>query len=151
MRIWYVLILANSSVKVNTYKIDFTTMPDNKYSTDEINTGKKWINGKTIFQKSFVMGGLGRATTIKNPPPFSEGGKRAWMFKPCAWSLSLFIRFRNSNVSNDQSSYIFANCHIQLGSTLDDHLVIALWNFYVYVFSFHIVPFYPIRCLGRGC
>ncbi len=28
--------------------------------------------------------------------------------------LSLFIRFRNSNVSNDQSSYIFANCHIQL-------------------------------------
>ena len=53
-------------------KIDFTTMPDNKYSTDEINTGKKWINGKTIFQKSFVMGGLGRATTIKKPHNISN-------------------------------------------------------------------------------
>ena len=53
-------------------KIDFTTMPGNKYSTDEINTGKKWINGKTIFQKTFVMGGLGRATTIKKPHNISN-------------------------------------------------------------------------------
>jgi hypothetical protein len=53
-------------------KIDFTTMPDNKYSTDEINTGKKWINGKTIFQKTFVMGGLGVATTIKKPHNISN-------------------------------------------------------------------------------
>ena len=53
-------------------KIDFTTMPDNKYSTDEINTGKKWINGKTIFQKTFAMGGLGRATTIKKPHNISN-------------------------------------------------------------------------------
>ena len=67
-----VLILANIGVKVNTYKIDFTTMPDNKYSTDEINTGKKWINGKTIFQKTFAMGGLGRATTIKKPHNISN-------------------------------------------------------------------------------
>ena len=67
-----ILILANPSVKVNTHKIDFTTMPGNKYSTDEINTGKKWINGKTIFQKTFVMGGLGRATTIKKPHNISN-------------------------------------------------------------------------------
>lgn len=53
-------------------KIDFTTMPGNKYSTDEINTGKKWINGKTIFQKTFVMGGLGLATTIKKPHNISN-------------------------------------------------------------------------------
>lgn len=53
-------------------KIDLTTMPDNKYSTDEINTGKKWINGKTIFQKTFAMGGLGRATTIKKPHNISN-------------------------------------------------------------------------------
>ena len=53
-------------------KIDFTTMPDNKYSTDEINTGKKWINGKTIFQKTFAMGGLGVATTIKKPHNISN-------------------------------------------------------------------------------
>ena len=53
-------------------KIDFTTMPDNKYSTDEINTGKKWINGKTIYQKTFIMGGLGLATTIKKPHNISN-------------------------------------------------------------------------------
>ena len=58
-------VIPNKSITAD--KIDFTTMPDNKYSTDEINTGKKWINGKTIFQKTFAMGGLGRATTIKKP------------------------------------------------------------------------------------
>lgn len=42
------------------------------YSTDEVDTGKKWINGKTIFQKTFVMGGLGLATTIKKPHNISN-------------------------------------------------------------------------------
>ena len=63
-------VIPNKSITAD--KIDFTTMPDNKYSTDEINTGKKWINGKTIFQKTFVMGGLGRATTIKKPHNISN-------------------------------------------------------------------------------
>ena len=62
--------LKNSTVTAD--KIDFTTMPDNKYSTDEINTGKKWINGKTIYQKTFIMGGLGLATTIKKPHNISN-------------------------------------------------------------------------------
>ena len=63
-------VIPNKSITAD--KIDFTTMPDNKYSTDEINTGKKWINGKTIFQKTFAMGGLGRATTIKKPHNISN-------------------------------------------------------------------------------
>lgn len=63
-------VIPNKSITAD--KIDFTTMPGNKYSTDEINTGKKWINGKTIFQKTFVMGGLGRATTIKKPHNISN-------------------------------------------------------------------------------
>lgn len=42
------------------------------YSTDEVDTGKKWINGKTIYQKTFAMGGLGRATTIKKPHNISN-------------------------------------------------------------------------------
>ena len=67
-----ILILANPSVKVNTYKIDFTTMPAYKYSTEEQDTGKKWINDKTIYQKTFVMGGLGLATTIKKPHNISN-------------------------------------------------------------------------------
>ena len=63
-------VIPNKSITAD--KIDFTTMPDNKYSTDEINTGKKWINGKTIFQKTFAMGGLGLATTIKKPHNISN-------------------------------------------------------------------------------
>ena len=63
-------VIPNKSITAD--KIDFTTMPDNKYSTDEINTGKKWINGKTIYQKTFIMGGLGLATTIKKPHNISN-------------------------------------------------------------------------------
>nr|DAX32338.1 MAG TPA: Receptor Binding Protein [Caudoviricetes sp.] len=62
--------LAKKAVKADN--IDFTTMPAYKYSTEEQDTGKKWINGKTIFQKTFVMGGLGRATTIKKPHNISN-------------------------------------------------------------------------------
>ena len=47
-------------------------MPANEYSTDEQDTGKKWINGKTIYQKTFIMGGLGLATTIKKPHNISN-------------------------------------------------------------------------------
>lgn len=41
--------LAKKAVKAEN--IDFTTMPDNKYSTDEQNTGKKWIDGRPIYRK----------------------------------------------------------------------------------------------------
>lgn len=63
-------VIPNKSITAD--KIDFTTMPDNKYSTDEVDTGKKWINGKTIYQKTFIMGGLGLATTIKKPHNISN-------------------------------------------------------------------------------
>ena len=59
MRIWYVLILANSSVKVNTHKIDFTTIPAYNYSSEEINTGHKWVNKKPIYQKSITFNTTG--------------------------------------------------------------------------------------------
>ena len=42
------------------------------YSTDEIDTGRKWINGKNIFCKTFSMGGLGVATTVKKPHNISN-------------------------------------------------------------------------------
>lgn len=32
-------------------KIDFTTMPGNKYSTTEQDTGQKWIDGRPIYRK----------------------------------------------------------------------------------------------------
>lgn len=35
-------------------KIDFTTMPDNKYTIAKQDTGKKWINEKTIFRQVFT-------------------------------------------------------------------------------------------------
>lgn len=62
--------LAKKAVKAEN--IDFTTMPAYKYSTEEQDTGKKWINGKNIYQKTFIMGGLGRATTIKKPHNISN-------------------------------------------------------------------------------
>jgi hypothetical protein len=37
--------------KITADNIDFTTMPAYKYSTEEQNTGKKWIDGRPIFRK----------------------------------------------------------------------------------------------------
>ncbi len=34
-----------------------------EYSTEEINTGKKWIDGKDIYSKSFIVGSLPNDTT----------------------------------------------------------------------------------------
>ena len=41
--------LKNSTVTAD--KIDFTTMPDNKYKTTEQDTGQKWIDGRPIYRK----------------------------------------------------------------------------------------------------
>lgn len=41
--------LAKKAVKAEN--IDFTTMPDNKYTTTEQDTGQKWIDGRPIFRK----------------------------------------------------------------------------------------------------
>lgn len=37
--------------KLSSHSIDFTTMPDNKYTTAEQDTGKKWIDGRPIYRK----------------------------------------------------------------------------------------------------
>lgn len=63
-------VIPNKSITAD--KIDLATMPDNKYTTTEVDTGQKWINGKTIYQKTFIMGGLGLATTIKKPHNISN-------------------------------------------------------------------------------
>lgn len=36
---------------ITSDKIDFTTMPDNKYKTTEQDTGQKWIDGRPIYRK----------------------------------------------------------------------------------------------------
>lgn len=41
--------LAKKAVKAEN--IDFTTLPDNKYSTNEQDTGQKWIDGRPIYRK----------------------------------------------------------------------------------------------------
>lgn len=41
--------LAKKAVKAEN--IDFTTMPGNKYSTEEQDTGQKWIDGRVIYRK----------------------------------------------------------------------------------------------------
>lgn len=37
--------------KLSSHSIDLTTMPDNKYSTTEQDTGQKWIDGRPIYRK----------------------------------------------------------------------------------------------------
>ena len=37
--------------KISADNIDFTTMPDYKYSTEEQDTGQKWIDGRPIYRK----------------------------------------------------------------------------------------------------
>jgi hypothetical protein len=37
--------------KITADNIDFTTLPDNKYTTAEQDTGKKWIDGRPIYRK----------------------------------------------------------------------------------------------------
>ena len=41
--------LAKKAVKAEN--IDFTTLPDNKYTTAEQDTGQKWIDGRPIYRK----------------------------------------------------------------------------------------------------
>nr|DAX36854.1 MAG TPA: hypothetical protein [Caudoviricetes sp.] len=59
--------------KLSTHSIDFTTMPGNKYTTTEQDTGKKWINGKSIYQKSITFNttGSGAEETGANNENFS--------------------------------------------------------------------------------
>ena len=56
-----------------SYSIDFTTMPGNKYTTTEQDTGKKWVNGKSIYQKSITFNttGSGAEETGANNENFS--------------------------------------------------------------------------------
>lgn len=37
--------------KLSSHSIDLTTMPSYKYSTEEQDTGQKWIDGRTIYRK----------------------------------------------------------------------------------------------------
>ena len=41
--------IAQTTIKADN--IDFTTLPDNKYSTNEQDTGQKWIDGRPIYRK----------------------------------------------------------------------------------------------------
>lgn len=46
-------------------KIDFTTLAFGNYSTNEVDTGFKWIDGKTIYKKTISFGALPN-NTAKN-------------------------------------------------------------------------------------
>lgn len=38
-----------------SHNIDLTTIPGNKYSTAEQDTGQKWLDGKNIFRQTFEV------------------------------------------------------------------------------------------------
>ena len=43
---------------VASQKIDFTTLLFGNFSTSEVNTGFKWINGASIYKKTVSIGAL---------------------------------------------------------------------------------------------
>lgn len=51
---------------VTSDKIDFATFAD--YSTSEVNTGIKWVDGKNIYRKTIYTGNLPNNDTAKNIP-----------------------------------------------------------------------------------
>ena len=59
--------------KITADNIDLTTMPGNKYTTAEQDTGKKWINDKPIYQKTIIFNttGSGVEETGANNENFS--------------------------------------------------------------------------------
>lgn len=44
-------ILIQKRLNIQSCNIDFTTLPDNKYTTNEQDTGQKWIDGRPIYRK----------------------------------------------------------------------------------------------------
>ena len=66
-------MIAINYSQLSSHSIDFTTMPDNKYKTIEIDTGKKWVDGKSIYQKSITFNttGSGAEETGANNENFS--------------------------------------------------------------------------------
>ena len=69
--------LAKKAVKAEN--IDFTTMPGNKYSTEEQDTGQKWIDGRPVYRK--VVRGTVNMTggfNTSNLPHGIQGLTSAW-------------------------------------------------------------------------
>ena len=54
-----------SDSQVDTYSCDYIN-DRNIYSTSEVDTGKKWIDNKTIYRKVVNFGALPSSTTAKN-------------------------------------------------------------------------------------
>ena len=57
--------------KIGADNIDFTTMPDYKYSTEEQDTGQKWIDGRPIYRK--VVRGIVNMTGGYNTSSLPHG------------------------------------------------------------------------------
>lgn len=82
--------VALKDASVTSQKIDFTTLNFGNYSTSEVNTGFKWIDGKTIYKKTYNFGALPN-NTIKN---LAHGLSISWLVKYEAIS-------RRSNGNNE--------------------------------------------------
>ena len=89
--------LKNSTVTAD--KIDFTTMPDNKYKTTEQNTGQKWIDGRPIFRK--VVRGTVNMTggfNTSNLPHGIQGLTSAWELIRYYGNMRLYGNLSNNPI-----------------------------------------------------
>ena len=123
--------------KLSSHSIDLTTMPGNKYSTTEQDTGQKWLNGKNIFRQTFEvntrsLGNVEQIIDISLPKTSSltiikaEGGIRAGVdFYP--------IGYINPNAPSGQNSQLkvtFYNGSWQLRFNTGSAVLLSITIYY---------------------
>lgn len=121
--------IANGAITAG--KIDFATLAFGNYSTSEVDTGFKWIDGKTIYKKTINFGALPNNTSksvahgitgityIIGAKGFADNGNMGGhVFIPqvspanLAWNISIEVTATNiiiltgDNYSNRTRSYV---------------------------------------------
>lgn len=92
-------------------KAEFTAF--NTYSTDEVNTGMKWVDGKTIYSLVVNVGTLPNAT-VKVIPINASGIKEIIQLCGFAWRnvgnyISITLPRTNSNTNTNEAIDVHFN------------------------------------------
>lgn len=120
--------LKNSTVTAD--KIDFTTMPGNKYTSTEQDTGQKWIDGRPIYRK--VVRGAVNMTggyNTSNLPHGITGLTDAWEL--ISWSGNMRLSGVLSNNPIKQALPYIEGTH-QSGITSIDKTNITISGSYAW-------------------
>ena len=117
--------IAKKAVKAEN--IDFTTMPGNKYTTAEQDTGQKWIDGRTVYRK--VVRGIVNVTggSVSSLPHGIDGLTDRWELIRYCGNMRLGGTLSNNSVK--QALPYIENTH-QSGITSIDQTNIIISGSY---------------------